>query len=399
MENTYSQKYLQRRRFFTVLPLLTVPFITIIFWLMGGGAGTNTPSKNKNGLNLQLPETQLKNEHNPDKLAFYQAADADSVKRIQQMQDDPYLRDTANQPTQKTVSTSRGLNPLLHRSNPDADEQRIKNKIAELQRRVEQPVYGQPSTRTKDQQSPGDIEHLQQLMQSLPKKETDPEMDQINGTLEKILDIQHPDRVKERSSQKRTLLFKVSSSLKKADNTFLGSYDTTQKKEVFFNDLQNKSENDENSIAAVIHDSQILQQGSVVKLRLIPDIYVNGQLIEAGSFIYGIASIENDRLTIHVTSIRTGNNVFPVAISVYDIDGIQGIYAPGSISREVTKQSTDGALQSMQLLSLDNSIKGQATAAGIGAAKSLLSKKVKLERITVKAGYKVLLYNDNQQND
>lgn len=399
MENTYSQKYLQRRRFFTVLPLLTVPFITIIFWLMGGGTGTNTTGKKNNGLNLQLPESQLKNEHSPDKLAFYQAADADSVKRIQQMQDDPYLRDTANQPKQKAVSTSRGLNPLLHRSNPDVDEQRINNKIAELQRRVEQPAYGQSSTRSKDQPFPGDIEHQQQLMQSLPKKESDPEMDQINGTLEKILDIQHPDRVKERSSQKRTSVFRVNCSLNKVDNTFLGSNDTAQKKEVFFNDLTNKSENEENSIAAVIHDSQILQQGSVVKLRLIPDIYVNGQLIEAGSFIYGVASIENDRLTIHVTSIRKGNSVFPVAISVYDIDGIRGIYAPGSINREVTKQSTDGALQSMQLLSLDNSIKGQVTAAGLGAAKSLLSKKVKLERITVKAGYKVLLHNDNQQND
>lgn len=343
--------------------------------------------------------SQLKNEHSPDKLAFYQAADADSVKRIQQIQEDAYLRDAASLPTQKPVPTSRGLNPLLDRSNVDANELRINSKIAELQKRVEQPAYGQPSTRSKDQQSAGDIEHLQQLMQSLPKKEADPEMDQINGTLEKILDIQHPDRVKERSSQKRTSLFRVSCSIKKADNTFLGNYDTAQKKQAFFNDLENKSENEENSIAAVIHDSQILQQGSVVKLRLIPDIYVNGQLIEAGSFIYGTASIENDRLTIHVTSIRKGNNVFPVAISVFDIDGIQGIYAPGSISREVTKQSTDGALQSMQLLSLDNSIKGQATAAGIGAAKSLLSKKVKLERITVKAGYKVLLHNDNQQND
>lgn len=399
MQNPYSQKYLQRRRFLTVLPLLTVPFITIIFWLMGGGTGTNIPGKNKAGLNLQLPELQLKNDHSPDKLAFYQAADADSVKRIQQMQDDPYLRDTAIQQTQKPTPTSRGLNTLLHRSNADGDEQRVNSKIAELQKRIEQPAYGQTSTRAKDQQSTGDIERLQQLMQPLPKKETDPEMDQINGTLEKILDIQHPDRVKERSSQKRTSLFRVSSSLKKTDNTFLGSYDTTQKRQVFFNDLENKSENEENSIAAVIHDSQILQQGSVIKLRLIPDVYVNGQLIEAGSFIYGVASIENDRLTIHITSIRKGNNVFPVSISVYDIDGIQGIYAPGSISREVTKQSTDGALQSMQLLSLDNSIKGQATAAGIGAAKSLLSKKVKLERITVKAGYKVLLHNDNQQND
>jgi hypothetical protein len=48
------------------------------------------------------------------------------------------------------------------------------------------------------------------------------------------------------------------------------------------------------------------------------------------------------------------------------------------------------------MTSLDPSLKAQATATGINAVKNLLSKKAKLVKVTVKAGYKVLL-KENQQ--
>ena len=46
------------------------------------------------------------------------------------------------------------------------------------------------------------------------KQEADPEMQQLNGTLDKILDIQHPQRVKdklkEKSLQQKEVVFAVS---------------------------------------------------------------------------------------------------------------------------------------------------------------------------------------------
>jgi hypothetical protein len=51
----------------------------------------------------------------------------------------------------------------------------------------------------------------------------------------------------------------------------------------------------------------------------------------------------------------------------------------------------------VNVLSLDPSIKTQAVTAGIGAAKSLLSKKVKTIRATIAAGYRVWL-RDNKSN-
>jgi len=76
---------------------------------------------------------------------------------------------------------------------------------------------------------------------------------------------------------------------------------------------------------------------------------------------------------------------------------LPGIYIPGAISRDVAKQSADNSLQLMELGTMDPSLKAQAAAAGISTAKSLLSKKVKLVKVMVKAGYKVLLKDKNFQ--
>src|SRR4051812_29986654 len=81
----------------------------------------------------------------------------------------------------------------------------------------------------------------------------------------------------------------------------------------------------------------------------------------------GLPSLNNERLEVSINSIRDENSLFPVKLEVYDMDGLPGIYIPGAITRDVTKQSTDNALQSVALSSLDPSIGAQAASAGIEA--------------------------------
>ena len=79
------------------------------------------------------------------------------------------------------------------------------------------------------------------------------------------------------------------------------------------------------------------------------------------------------------------------------MDGLEGIYVPGSISRDAGKQSTDQAISTIGMGPPDPSIGAQAASAGIQAAKTLLSKKIKLVRVTVNAGYHVLLKDSHQK--
>ena len=147
----------------------------------------------------------------------------------------------------------------------------------------------------------------------------------------------------------------------------------------------------------MVHEAQVLLNGSVVKMRLLDDMYVNGTLIPKGNFVFGIAQLNDERLEVSISSIRCNNSLFPVKLDIYDMDGLPGIYIPGAISRDVAKQSADNSLQLMELTSMDPSIKAQAATGGINAAKSLLSKKVKQVKVLVKAGYKILLMDKSSE--
>jgi conjugative transposon TraM protein len=247
-------------------------------------------------------------------------------------------------------------------------------------------------------------------------------MERINGMMEKILDIQHPDRVRERikeqSAQKKGQIFSVD-ALQREDNISMlnatkeinsirmdsaallskvFSVQAVQNSFYGLNDDNAEYQPAGNAIEAVVHDTQELVAGSTVKMRLLGDVYINGKLIEKDQFVYGTAAINGERMSVAINSIREDNSLFPVSLSVYDLDGLEGIYIPGAITRDVAKQSSDQAMQSMQFMSMDQSISAQAASAGLQAAKGLFSKKMRLIRVTVKAGYKILLRDqkDNQ---
>ena len=408
MEKTQTAAFLRRRKFMVMLPLLVVPFLTMGFWVLGGGSGVEAKEGGINkGLNLELPEAKLKDERMLDKLAFYKEADEDSLKRAELLRSDPYYKDSFAF-KQDAIPTTRagGLNSTPFNGS-HATEQLIYQKVGELNRQVN--GQAQPAIVTTTQQPEQlsisrDVDRLQEMMQSMQgNQEKDPEMQQLDGTLEKILDIQHPDRVKERqrelSTRNRQQVFTVSSMEPATPQGYFG--DTPAKaRNGFYSDRSASAPLQDignGSATAVVHEAQTVTNGSTVKLRLSMDIYINGLLVPKGSFVYGNATLEGERLQVGIPGIRVSNKLLPVSLAVYDLDGLAGICVPGSVNRDVAKQSTDAGLQSVDIVTMDPSLKAQAAAAGMGAAKSLLSRKVKLVRVTLKAGYRVLLRDGKKQ--
>lgn len=434
----HSQKFLQRRKFVMALPLLVLPFLTIIFWALGGGKGTpaQAMSIERTGLNLELPSAHF-NDEEWNKLALYERAERDSLKFNEERENDPYFNlasleveeqesqqeSVTKQNTRTTASSFRNSLPGKKNEIIDPNEAKVNQKLEQLYRELNkaqepaiEPIKEESNATTSDPQFSSDVKDLEKMMEMMNSgNQSDPEMQQIEGMLEKILDIQHPDRVrekiKEQSEQKKDQVFPVETlygeenislinptkSINQvvADSTALLSkiFSVKAQQNSFF-DLEDGTEEDGvagNAIEAVIHDTQELVAGSTVKMRLMTDVYINGKLILKDQFIYGTTAINGERLTIEINSIRDNNSLFPVSLSAYDMDGIEGIYIPGAITRDAAKQSSDQAMQSMQLLSMDQSIGAQAASAGLQAAKGLFSKKVKLIKVTVKAGYKILL--------
>ncbi len=388
MKPEYSQKFLKRRRFLTMLPLIVLPFVIVLFWLLGGGSGDKAVIQTKTGLNTQLPDANLKNQSSLDKLSFYAMADRDSLKREEQKQMDPNYQSVV--PEKKIQQSTFS----------DESGELISHKITRLQRQIDEPNYSIPPEKKYASESSSDIDRLQMMMQSINQKKADPEMDALNGTLDKLLEIQNPGRiVKEMVSDKKSKAFAVTANGLKSDKNYFGnasmSYSNTFLSEV--DELKDSVK--AGVIMAVVHNEQTLSVGSVIKLRLLQDVFVNGERIPMGSFLFGYSSIDNERLKVVVSSIQFQNRLYPVALTVFDMDGLEGINIPGSVGRDVMKQSVDQSIQSVGGMSFDPSLKVQATVAGVNVAKSLLSKNVKQVRVTVKAGYRVLLKDENDKSN
>ena len=424
MKEKHSAKFLRQRKMMLVLPVLIIPFVTMGFWALGGGQDQtkNNLADNNKGLNLQLPDANLKDDKNADKLSFYNEADADSLKRDELLRNDPYYKDSINSRRNTILSDTgnllsatplySGLNQSPYNKTADANEQRIYQKINEINKQINQPDNGtqtnsnpnQPATNNdSNEQFSNEVDRLQDMMQQMNgSPEADPEMQQLNGTLEKILDIQHPDRVKEKLKEKslknKEQVFIVTKQFVKNNISLLDTGKSKRNAEnKFFGVEEDADSEEQNTVEAVVHQTQTLINGAVVKMRLLNDIYLNGSLVKKGNFVFGIAELNDERLEININSIRNNNSLFTVKLEVFDMDGLAGIYIPGAISRDVAKQSTDNSLQLLELTSMDPSFKAQAAATGINAAKSLLSKKVKQVKVLVKAGYKVLLRDKSIQ--
>ncbi|QJB29928.1 conjugative transposon protein TraM [Chitinophaga oryzae] len=438
-QQSLSDEILRKRKFALILPVIVFPFATLLFWALGGGKGTAAPVVHtKDALNYQLPAPVLPDDSRMNKMDFYEKAARDSAKWRDIARRDPYYDSKAGIDTREHKNEGMDFHSFTDANKGDipkpgdvespfssgeADEnvRRVNRKLAELDRELnQQPVptldkadhipTGRPILDTASI-SP-EVAQLEKIMQEMQGGTSeDPEMAKIDGMLEKILDIQYPSRMQDKlrkaSSEHKQQVYPVSStnrdlvtvsSLQPAQPVSSLRTDSILALRPVSNGFYSVDDaltetEEENAVEAEVAETQALVTGATLKLRLVRDVYIAGRLVPKDTYVYGAASVSGERLQVEINSIRLSNSILPVAVSAYDLDGMAGIYIPGAIARDVSKTSADQAIQSLGLTSIDLSLGAQAASAGIETAKTLLSRKVKLIKVTVKAGYQVLLKN------
>ncbi|MBK1439793.1 conjugative transposon protein TraM [Parapedobacter sp. ISTM3] len=425
-----SAQLRKKRKFLLVLPILVLPFVTLIFWAMGGGSiGREEGTDAQQGLNTDLPDAQLE-EGTLDKMSLYRDSPPDSGRNEPEWagadtsaaDTDSYgYRYPADPYPYENYGQGGGYPP------GDPNEARIRQRLDELERIIaaqEMAAGNNGSVSTTSyslgyRESGDSLERLEEMMERMSgHAEPDPELQVLDGMLEKIIDIQHPDRLRERSIENRGSAFPVTTEVK--DNVVpvirrpgaagIAIHDTVTEMDTpvtavvsagnGFHGLGSPSGEgiqDIPAIPAVVHGTQTVVSGAELELRMLSDIYVNGIRVPAGHLVTGRCMLDGERLQVSVGGLQYRNYQLPVSLAVYDLDGNEGIRIPGAIGRDAAKDGTDRAVQSIQLMSMDPTLWGQAAGAGVEAAKGLLSKSAKLVRVTVKAGHPVVLY-DEQAN-
>lgn len=151
-----------------------------------------------------------------------------------------------------------------------------------------------------------------------------------------------------------------------------------------------------NSIKACVHETQTVIGESGVRLRLLETAQTPNHTIPKGNILTANAKVQSGRLQLKVTSIELDGNIIPVDITIYDLDGQQGLYVPYSLERNaLTEMAGNMGQTSGTSLMMTNSA-GQQIAADLsrGVVQGIsgyFSKKVRTPKVTLKAGHQLFL--------
>jgi len=112
---------------------------------------------------------------------------------------------------------------------------------------------------------------------------------------------------------------------------------TKTKNSSAFNSVH-KEEKD-NLVKAVIDENIKGYLGSRIRFRLLEDIYVGKHKVLKGTFLYGeITGFSMQRVALNVVSVLNKGKILPINLTVYDMDGLKGLYIPNSNFREMMKE-------------------------------------------------------------
>jgi conjugative transposon TraM protein len=153
---------------------------------------------------------------------------------------------------------------------------------------------------------------------------------------------------------------------------------------------------DRNTIRACVHENCSLINGQSVRLRLLEPLQVGKTLIPQNTMISGEVKIQGDRLDISIQSLEYLGTIIPVELTVYDTDGQEGIFIPGSLEINAFKEMAGNIGSNVGSSVSFNQSASQQLVSGIGkgfiqSGSQYLSKKFQTITVKLKAGYKVLL--------
>lgn len=157
-------------------------------------------------------------------------------------------------------------------------------------------------------------------------------------------------------------------------------------------------------IKAIIDENIKAVDGSRVRLRLLDDVEINETVVSKGSYLYATMSgFGNQRVKGSVKSILVDDELVKVSLSLYDTDGLEGLYVPGSTFRETAQDVASNAMNNT--MSINNGTSGntfsqwgmQAIQNAYQRTSNALSKAVKKNKAKLKYGTFVYLVNGREK--
>ena len=173
----------------------------------------------------------------------------------------------------------------------------------------------------------------------------------------------------------------------------------------YFNTLA-KDAKEPKLIQAIIDEDIKDVDGSRVRLRLLDDIEINESVVKRGTYLYAtVSGFSSGRVKGNISSILVDDELVKVSLSLYDTDGMEGLYVPNSQFRETSKDVASGAMSgnmSMNTGTYGNSLAQwgmQAVNNAYQKTSNAISKAIKKNKVKLKYGTFVYLVNGREKRE
>lgn len=173
----------------------------------------------------------------------------------------------------------------------------------------------------------------------------------------------------------------------------------------YFNTLA-KDAKEPRLIQAIIDEDIKAVDGSRVRLRLLDDIEINESVVKRGTYLYAtVSGFSSGRVKGNISSILVDDELVKVSLSLYDTDGMEGLYVPNSQFRETSKDVASGAMSgsmSMNTGTYGNSLAQwgmQAVNNAYQKTSNAISKAIKKNKVKLKYGTFVYLVNGREKRE
>lgn len=181
-----------------------------------------------------------------------------------------------------------------------------------------------------------------------------------------------------------------------SDSAFLADWSETKNRGFYTAGSEKQVVQPKNSIKACVHETHIVVSETGVRLRLLEAAQTPGRTIPQGTIVTAIGKFQGGRLQLKITSIELEGNIIPVDITIYDIDGQQGLYVPYSAERNAVTDivgnmgNATGSSFSMNS-STGQQIASDLSRSAVQGVSGYFAKKVRTPKVTLKAGHQVFL--------
>ncbi|MDO4881133.1 MAG: conjugative transposon protein TraM [Capnocytophaga sp.] len=376
-----------------ILPLIALPFILFVGYqsisIFGGEEKQEVVQKEMNTDLGKVDASILNKNEAYDKLFQNDKNNRTMLQEIDQESDSLFTYSDNLDDAQKRYLDSLAYERDRARNNQVANNERDN--------------YYTPQNNKEDkdyERSKEIIKMLNDSQQQEPETEPKSEFDPVKSLREQMLFMDSLEKTKDPQYQREMMAQKRLRENKEKMEEFLNTTMDVHKSNTIgqFNHISKEKPN--NTIKAVIDENIKGYLGSRIRIRLLEDIFIGKKkmAVKKGSFLYAeISGFSMQRVELNIISVMVDNQIYPINLSVFDMDGMRGLYVPASAFREMTRELGANSVQGMNVESGQGFFTSLASSLFRSASDAVIAI-IRKNKVTLKYSTYIYLINEKELN-